>query len=86
MSHTVDETKIIYADLDPKEGVVLNLDTKNYYRLNETGQLIWQGLAAGKSAETITSELVERYEVATDIARTDVDEILLQMTRERLIR
>ena len=34
MSYAIDDDKVIYANLDPKECVVLHLDTKNYYRLN----------------------------------------------------
>lgn len=85
-TYTVDERKVIYADLDPKEGVVLNLDTKNYYCLNETGQLVWQGIAAGKSPETIAKKLSEVYDVPWKAALADVKEILSQMEREHLVR
>ena len=86
MSYTIDEKKIIYADLDPKEGVVLNLDTKNYYRLNETGQLIWQRLSAGKSTEEIASEFTDSYDVTSDQAKADVEEMVTQLKREHLLR
>ena len=52
MKYTIDERKVVYADLDPKEGVVLNLVTKNYYRLNETSQVIWQGGGAAGGQRT----------------------------------
>jgi hypothetical protein len=85
MTPTIDREKIIYADLDPKEGVVLNLETKNYYRLNETGQRIWQGLLDGKSAEALSEELTLAYDVTPETARADVDELLRQMQREELV-
>lgn len=85
MSYAINEKKIIYADLDPREGVVLNLDTKNYYRLNETGQLIWQRLSAGQSEDEIAGELTKRYDVTEEEAKADIDGIVSQLKREHLI-
>jgi hypothetical protein len=76
--------KIIYAELDEKEGVVLHLDTKNYYRLNETGQFVWKRLSDGMSPEQVASELTQTYEVALDEARRDVEAICQKMTAEQL--
>jgi hypothetical protein len=85
MSLTIDEKKVIYADLDPSEGVVLNLETKNYYRLNETGQVIWRGLASGKPVDAIALELSQTFRVTPESAQADVDELLLLLEREKLI-
>ena len=84
-TYTIDEKKIIYADLDPKEGVVLNLDTKNYYRLNETAQRIWQGLSARKTLEAIAEELSRDYEVTKEEALRDVHDLLAELKRESLL-
>lgn len=85
MTYSIDETNVIYADLDPKEGVVLNLKTKNYYRLNETGQFIWQSLAIEKSPDEIAMKLAEAYDVSTEIAKQDVEEMILKLREERLL-
>ena len=82
MTVPIDPKKIIYADLDPKEGVVLNLETKNYYRLNETAQSIWKGLSAGKNAETLAEDLTEEFDVSSETARADVDAFLTQVASE----
>ena len=36
-------TDVIFTDFDGKEGILVDLNTKQYYRLNETGSLIWRG-------------------------------------------
>jgi hypothetical protein len=82
---TIDPKKVIYADLDPKEGVVLNLETKNYYRLNETGQIVWRGLSSGKSVRAVSAEISETYDVPSETALADVEEIVSHLKRERLI-
>lgn len=85
MTLKIDEKKVLYADLDPTEGIVLNTDTKNYYRLNRTGQVIWQQVAAGKSADEIADRLVTDFEVNRVEALADVKELLAQMKREQLV-
>ncbi|HLG20418.1 MAG TPA: PqqD family protein [Bdellovibrionota bacterium] len=86
MSYAIDEKKVIYADLDPTEGIVLNLETKNYYRLNETGQIIWQQLSAGKNPDEVAADLCKRYNTSLERALADTNELVEQMKRERLIQ
>ena len=85
MTYSIDEANVIYADLDPKEGVVLNLKTKNYYRLNETGQIVWQGLAAKRSIDAIANSISETYEISPEAARTDVERLFEELKNEALI-
>ncbi len=85
MSYQIDEKRIIYADLDPTEGIVLNLETRNYYRLNETGQLVWQGLSGGKNPAEIAQNLYEKFETTLETAQTDVSELLQNLQQEHLI-
>jgi len=85
VSYSIDETKVIYADLDAQEGVVLNLDTKYYYRLNETGQIVWQAIAAGKKEEDIAVDLSRAYEISEEDALRDVSDLVAQMKKAALI-
>lgn len=41
-------------------------------KLNETGRVIWEGLAAGKSDEAIVADLTSAYDVDAEKAATDV--------------
>ncbi len=77
--------KVIYADLDPREGVVLNLETKNYYKLNETAQIVWKRVADGLPAETIAKEIAEQYDVTEEEALRDVADLIAQLKREDLV-
>ncbi len=43
-------------------------NTKQYYRLNETGALIWRGLENGNTIEDIVSEMQTHYEVTREHA------------------
>lgn len=41
-------------------------------KLNETGRVIWEGLAAGKSNEEIAADLTAAYDVDAEKAAADV--------------
>jgi len=83
--YTIDETKVVYADLTPEEGVVLNLKTKNYYQLNETSQIVWKALSVRKSKEEIVSSLASIYDVPLEQLQKDVDKIIQKFREEQLI-
>lgn len=52
--------------------VLLNLRTKRYYSLNETGTRIWQLLLEGRTEEEIVERLAAEYDVERDTARDEM--------------
>jgi hypothetical protein len=56
---------LVFTRLDDTEAVLLHLDTKRYYTLNETGTRIWELLQQGRCAQEITQALKDNY-VVTD--------------------
>ena len=86
MSYSIDEKKVIYADLDANEGIVLSLETKDYFRLNETGQIIWQQIAGGKTADEIVKLLLAQYDVSSEQAAADTHEIIEKLQKAHLIQ
>lgn len=77
---------VIFTDFDGKEGILVDLNTKQYYRLNETGALIWRGLEKGNSIDDIVSEMQDRYDVSTAHARTSVEKLLLSLESKKLVK
>jgi len=75
---------VIYTDFDGKEGILVDLNTKQYYRLNETGSLIWRGLEKGNSVDEIVSQMQAAYEVSTDHARASVEKLLTNLESNKL--
>lgn len=64
------------------EAVLLHLETKQYYRLNETGAAIWKGLERGLDLPAIVSALKGEFDVGEDAARVEVQRVLVAL-RER---
>jgi len=77
---------VVFTDFEGGEGILVNLNTKQYYRLNETGALIWRGLENGSTVEDIVSEMQTLYEVTREHALTSVDRLLLTLESNKLVK
>ena len=47
---------IVFTDFDG-EGMIVDLNTKQYFKLNETAALIWRNLEKGRTVEEIVLDL-----------------------------
>jgi hypothetical protein len=78
--------KCLLTVLDDGNGVILNLDTKFYFTLNETGVALWQALEGGAgTAREIARELAQKFEVEESEALDDVRAVLLELVAEHLV-
>jgi len=76
---------VIFTDLDGLEGVLVDLNTKKYYQLNETASLIWRGLEKRLSVNHIASELSENYDVTMDRAVSSIRNALGDFAAHKLV-
>lgn len=67
---------VVSTDFEGGEGVLVDLNTRKYYRLNETAMLVWRGLEQGRSFDRIVDEMTQEYEVTPERARESVGKIL----------
>lgn len=65
--------------------VLLNLQTKRYYSLNETGTRIWEMVQQTADEESIVATLLNEYEVEETMARAEVRRILDELIEAQLI-
>ena len=65
--------------------VVLNMRTKRYYSLNETGATVWRLLESETPTGEIAGQLVAMYDVTEAIARETVQLLLRELAAESLI-
>ncbi len=83
---TTPEDHIVSTDLEGGEGILVDLNSKRYYTLNETGMLIWKALEDGKDREAIIAELTAGYEVDAEHAAASVDRLLEEFLSRNLAR
>ena len=81
----VPQDHVVFTDLDGVEGVLVDLDSKQYFQLNATASLIWRGVARGLGAARIAEELAAEYEVTLTQARASVDRTLRELLDQRLV-
>lgn len=67
------------------EAVLLNLNDKSYYRLNETAAAVWAGLEKGQDREQILQMLLAEYEISDELARSEVDRIIDDFKSRKLL-
>ena len=76
---------VVSTQLDDKESVLLNLKTRKYYTINETGSVIWNGLQDGKSADEIAELLTVDFEIDLGDARVHVDEFISRLAKDGIL-
>ena len=67
---------VVVTDFDGGEGILVDLNTKKYYQLNETAMVVWKGLEKGNTTGEIAADITSSYEVALDKAQISVDRIV----------
>ena len=67
---------VVATDFDGGEGIIVDLNTKKYYQLNETAMVVWKGLEKGKSMGEIVADITSTYEVRNDQATSSVQRIV----------
>ena len=67
---------VVATDFDSGEGIIVDLNTKKYYQLNETAMVVWKGLEKGKSMGEIVADITSTYEIAADKATSSVQRIV----------
>jgi coenzyme PQQ synthesis protein D (PqqD) len=76
---------VVVTDFDGGEGILVDLNTKKYFQLNETAMIVWKGLEKGKSLGEIVAEITTNYEVAPDKATLSVQRIVDNFQSYKLV-
>lgn len=77
---------VVFTDFEGGEGILVDLNTKQYYRLNETGALVWRSLEKGCTVEQIVSEMQKLYDVSDEHALTSIDRLLRTFESNKLVK
>lgn len=75
---------VVCTELDDG-AVLLNLDTKYYYSLNETGLRIWQIMDEVQNPMEIAKRLANEYEIDIEGAKASVVRLVEELEKEHLI-
>jgi len=81
---TINRPKVIYEVLDG-ELVMINLETGNYYTMDQVGADIWTMVEHGESVSQIISGLADRYKVSEEQVTQAVNEFIAELVVEELV-
>lgn len=68
------------------EAVLLDMESRSYFQLNETGALLWRRLEKGASREELLHALCEAFVVERAEAGRELDRMLEDLLSRDLIR
>lgn len=75
----------VFRQLD-SGGVILNVESGDYYQLNPTGRIIWEAIGDGAERESLIEKVTEIFDIDSDQAAVDVDQFLVELKARSLIR
>ncbi|HVF48447.1 MAG TPA: PqqD family protein [Pyrinomonadaceae bacterium] len=76
---------IVSTELDGGEGVLVDLNAKRYYQLNETAMFVWSRLEEGQTIPQIVEEMTRVYDVTPEHAGTSVAHLLQNLQTRKLV-
>lgn len=77
---------IVSTEFDGGEGVLVDLNSKRYYQLNETAMFVWRCLERGQAMDEIVAELTRTYQVNREQAHASVEKLLDNLRTHHLVR
>ena len=85
MDNLVPGKHVVVTDFDGGEGILVDLNTKKYYQLNETAMVVWKGLEQGKTTNEIATDITSTYQVGLDQATVSVQRIVDNFQTYKLV-
>ncbi len=82
----VPQKQIVSTLFDDGDGVLVDLNSKRYYQLNESAMIVWTGLEKGHAIPEIVSEITLLFEVSPEHAVKSVERILEDFQSKNLLR
>lgn len=82
--YKINDLRAISETLDG-ETIVINLETGNYYSMNETGTIVWNFLQTPRSPKQIAGYFIPEYGISADAAEKAVSEFILSLMADGLV-
>jgi hypothetical protein len=77
---------IVASHLDDGAGVLVDLNTRQYYQLNESAMLVWQALEGGLPFSQIVEKIMAVYSVNSERATASAETLLRHLEKRKLVR
>jgi hypothetical protein len=76
---------VVFTEFDAGEGILVDLNTKKYFQLNETGMIVWRGLEQKQTLDEIVKQITNAYDVTPEHATESVRRLLENLRAFKLV-
>lgn len=83
--HLKPNTAEVAAKVVEGEAILINLTNGMYYSMDSVGGFIWSLIEGKHDLEAISAAVAQRYDVAADTAKQDVEALTQQLLDEKLV-
>ena len=66
-------------------GVILNVESGEYYELNATGRFLWEQIQAGSEVDALAVALADGYGIDQASAQADVETFMGDLRKRHLV-
>lgn len=77
---------VVLTELDSKEAMLLNFETKFFYGLNETAIKIWKLLDGKNSIDDIADIIVKEYDISRKKALNKIEWQIQKLIKAKMIK
>ena len=78
-------SETVFAQEVDGEMVLLDMNSENYFGLDEVGTAIWQAMQERASLEEVYRSMLEQYEVEPEVLRKDLLDFAQKLSDSGLI-
>ena len=75
---------LAWREID-EETVIISPNESIMHELNETGSFLWRNIDGKRSVAELAELLAENYEVTAEVALTDTEALLEEMSARKLV-
>ena len=76
----------VFAQEVDGEMVLLDMESENYFGLDEVGTAIWQAMQEKETLKEVLDVLLEQYEVETEMLEHDLSDFIAKLVESGLVK
>ena len=76
----------VFAQEVDGEMVLLDMESENYFGLDEVGTSIWQAMQEKETLKEVFELLLEQYEVESEVLENDLSDFLGKLVESGLVK
>jgi Coenzyme PQQ synthesis protein D (PqqD) len=80
------ESNVLATEFEGGEGILVDLNSKQYFQLNGTALFIWKRLEEAQPFDSIVQELAREYELTNEQVASSVERFLNDLSSYNLVR